>query len=111
MRRPRTGLPVFSIRPDDGWCDDPASRHYNKPVRLPFDGSHERLWRDDFVYDLLIVIDHNQDPAVAGRGSAVFIHLQQPDGRATAGCIAFQRNHLLHLLQGWSRRTRLIVPG
>lgn len=110
MTRPRTALPVYAIKPDDGWCDDPASRDYNKRVHLPFDGSHERLWRDDFVYDLLIVIDHNQDPAVSGRGSAVFIHLQQPDGRATAGCIAFRREHLLHMLQGWTTVTRLVVP-
>lgn len=110
MARPRTGLPVFVIKPDDGWCDDAGSRHYNKPVRLPFAGSHERLWRDDSVYDLLVVLSHNQDPVVAGRGSAVFIHLQQPDGRATAGCIAFRRNHLLHLLQGWTTQTKLVVP-
>jgi L,D-peptidoglycan transpeptidase YkuD (ErfK/YbiS/YcfS/YnhG family) len=110
MARPRTRLPVFAIEPDDGWCDDAGSRHYNKPVRLPFAGSHERLWRDDSVYDLLVVLDHNQDPAVAGRGSAVFIHLQRPDGRATEGCIAFRRNHLMYLLQSWDSRTQLVVP-
>jgi L,D-peptidoglycan transpeptidase YkuD (ErfK/YbiS/YcfS/YnhG family) len=111
MTRPRTRLPVFAIKPEDGWCDDPASSHYNKPVTLPSGSGHERLWRDDSVYDLLIVTDHNQDPAVSGRGSAIFVHLQRPDGRATEGCIAFRRNHLLHLIQTWSVDTRIVVPG
>jgi L,D-peptidoglycan transpeptidase YkuD (ErfK/YbiS/YcfS/YnhG family) len=109
LMRPRTGLPVFRIRPDSGWCDDPASLHYNQPVRLPVDESHERLWREDGVYDLVVVIGHNDSPPVAGRGSAVFIHVQRPDKGATQGCIAFDRSKLLHMLETWSTSTSLFV--
>ncbi len=96
--RPITGLPVRKILPDSGWCDDPASRDYNKPVHLPYAHSHEKLWRSDHVYDLIVVLGHNDNPAVRGKGSAVFMHLSRPDGSATQGCIALRLNHLRQVL-------------
>ncbi|MFO1152572.1 MAG: L,D-transpeptidase family protein [Rhodospirillales bacterium] len=100
---PATGLPRQPIRPDDGWCDDPADAAYNRPVTLPYPGRHERLWRDDGLYDVIVVIGHNDDPVVAGAGSAVFIHVVAPDGAPTAGaptagCIALALPDLLALL-------------
>ena len=59
---PATGLPRRPLRPDDGWCDDPASSSYNQPVKLPFPASHERLWREDGLYDLVVVVGYNDDP-------------------------------------------------
>jgi L,D-peptidoglycan transpeptidase YkuD (ErfK/YbiS/YcfS/YnhG family) len=111
LMRPRTGLPVVPIRPDSGWCDDPGSAHYNRPVRLPIQQSHEMLWREDGVYDLVVVIGHNDRPPVPGYGSAVFIHVQQPDRRPTQGCIAFDRSSLLHMLEMWNTRTKLLIPA
>ncbi|MEM7633234.1 MAG: L,D-transpeptidase family protein [Pseudomonadota bacterium] len=96
--RPITGLPVEPIRHDAGWCDDPASRHYNRPVRLPCPDSHERLWRDDHLYDLVVVLGHNDTPPVPGMGSAIFMHLRAPGGTPTQGCIALQQNHLRQVL-------------
>lgn len=96
--RPVTGLPVKPILPGSGWCDDPASRHYNRPVRLPCPHSHEKLWRDDHLYDMVVVLGHNDTPPVAGRGSAVFMHLRAPGGTPTQGCIGLQQNHLRHVL-------------
>ncbi len=96
--RPITGLPVERIRPDSGWCDDPASRDYNKPVQLPYAHRHEKLWRTDHVYDLIVVLGHNDNPAVPGKGSAVFMHLNRPDGSATQGCIALRHSHLCQVL-------------
>ncbi len=84
---PVSGLPVAPIRPDDGWCDDPDDPAYNQPVRLPYPGRHERLWRDDALYDLVIVLGYNDAPVVPGRGSAIFLHLARPDGGPTDGCI------------------------
>src|SRR3974390_1228789 len=49
-----TGLPSSPIEPRDGWCDDPADPSYNRPVRLPYAASAERLWREDALYDLLV---------------------------------------------------------
>jgi L,D-peptidoglycan transpeptidase YkuD (ErfK/YbiS/YcfS/YnhG family) len=96
--RPATRLPAEAIRPDDGWCDDPAHVDYNQPVRLPHPASAERLWREDHLYDLLVVLGHNDDPVIAGAGSAIFLHLARPDLAPTEGCIAIARAELLRLL-------------
>jgi L,D-peptidoglycan transpeptidase YkuD (ErfK/YbiS/YcfS/YnhG family) len=109
MLRPRTALPVHAISPDDGWCDDPRSAQYNKPVRLPCRFSHERLWRDDHLYDLILVMGHNDDPPVRGRGSAVFIHLRAADGGPTQGCIAFAKRDLLYLLSLVDQHTTVLI--
>ena len=97
--RPRTRLPVRPIAPDDGWCDAPADRNYNRPVRHPYPASAERLWREDGLYDLVVVLSHNVRPRVRGAGSAVFVHLARPGYRPTEGCIAMQREHLVRLLE------------
>lgn len=96
---PVTRLPIDAIRPDDGWCDDPADPAYNRPVRLPYPAGHEILWREDGVYDLILVIGHNDDPPAPGAGSAVFVHLTRPDGAPTAGCVALAAADLLALLK------------
>lgn len=96
--RPATRLPARAIRPDDGWCDDPADRRYNRPVRLPLAASHERLRRDDRLYDLVVVIDHNLCPRVKGRGSAVFIHVARPGLTPTEGCVALALPDLRRLV-------------
>ncbi len=122
LPRPPTGLPVFEIRPDDGWCDDPASPDYNRPVRLPIvrsarvDARHaascERLWRDDGLYDVLIVAGYNDDPVIAGAGSAIFVHVAAPGGGPTEGCVALEKPDLLRLLRELGPESRLIVePG
>lgn len=98
LNRPVTGLPAEAIRADDGWCDDPRSPSYNRPVRPPFAASHEKLWRDDALYDLVAVIGHNDDPPVPGRGSAIFLHVAKPDWGPTEGCVALTRDDLLRLL-------------
>lgn len=86
--RPRAAVPVQPLAPDDGWCDDPAHSDYNRPVRLPHPARHERLWRADAVYDIVAVLGWNDDPVVARRGSAIFLHLAGPDWAPTEGCIA-----------------------
>jgi len=95
---PRTGLPVAALTPQDGWCDAPEDPAYNRPVRLPYPASAEQLWREDRVYDLIVILGHNDDPPVSPMGSAIFLHLIQPDGSPTAGCVAIQREDMLDLL-------------
>ncbi|HEY7900454.1 MAG TPA: L,D-transpeptidase family protein [Caulobacteraceae bacterium] len=96
---PRTRLPMRRLEPDDGWCDAPGDLAYNRPVRLPYGASAEALWRDDRLYDLLVVLGYNDDPVVAGAGSAIFLHLARPDFGPTQGCVALGAADLLHVLE------------
>lgn len=96
---PLTALPVRPIAPDDGWCDAPDDPAYNRPVKLPYTASHERLWRDDAIYDLVVVLGHNDDPPIPGLGSAIFLHLARPDFSPTQGCVAVAREDLEALLR------------
>ncbi len=96
---PTTALPVAVIEKDDGWCDAPAHADYNRPVRLPHPAHVEHLWRDDAIYDVIVVIGHNDDPVVPGAGSAVFVHIARHGFAPTAGCIALARHDLLDLLK------------
>jgi L,D-peptidoglycan transpeptidase YkuD (ErfK/YbiS/YcfS/YnhG family) len=107
--RPRTMLPVRAIRPEDAWCEDPSSRHYNQPLRLDRGDEGDRLTRDDRLYDFIIEIDHNRLPRVAGRGSAVFLHLARQDFSPTAGCVSMTPSAMLRLLERLSPQTRILI--
>ena len=96
--RPRTKLPLHAIRTNDGWCDDPADRNYNRLIKLPSRRSAEGLRRADPLYDLVLVLGYNDRPRVRGRGSAIFVHLARPGYTPTDGCIALTRRDLMMLL-------------
>ncbi|HET7848543.1 MAG TPA: L,D-transpeptidase family protein [Pseudolabrys sp.] len=107
--RPRTLLPARRIRPDDGWCENPADRHYNQPIRIADGSNADRLARADALYDFVIEIDHNTRPRVAGRGSAVFIHVARDRFEPTAGCVALSASALRRLLERLGPRTKIII--
>ncbi len=98
-------LPAAAIRADDGWCDQAWHPAYNRPVRLPFAAGHERMRRDDRLYDRVVVIDWNVVSRRQGRGSAIFLHLAKPGYQPTEGCIAVSRRTMDWLLPRMSRRT------
>lgn len=107
--RPLTLLPVRAIRPEDAWCEDLHSRHYNQPIRLDRDHGGDRLRRDDHLYDFIIEIDHNTCPRVAGLGSAVFLHLARQDFSPTAGCVSMTKSAMLRLLRRLGPQTRIVI--
>jgi L,D-peptidoglycan transpeptidase YkuD (ErfK/YbiS/YcfS/YnhG family) len=107
--RPPTSLPVRRIGPDLAWCEDAADRRYNRPFRRSANEPGDRLWRDDHLYDLIIEIDHNTRPRVAGRGSAVFLHVARPDRGPTAGCVAMRKGALRWLLGRVSPKSRIHI--
>lgn len=97
-KAPVTGLPVRAIGREDGWSDDPADPRYNRRVVLPSRFHAEALWRRDGLYDVLAVIGANDDPVVAGGGSAIFLHIARADYGGTDGCVAIARADLLRVL-------------
>jgi L,D-peptidoglycan transpeptidase YkuD (ErfK/YbiS/YcfS/YnhG family) len=107
--RPATLLPARPIKADDGWCEDPLDRRYNKPVKLAPASKADRLRRADALYDFIVEIDHNPRPRVAGRGSAVFIHVARAGFAPTAGCVALKIGALRRLLARVGPRSRIVV--
>lgn len=97
--RPAGALPAEPIAPGDGWCDDQAHADYNRPVRLPHPARHERLWREDAVYDVVGVLGWNDAPVRRGRGSAIFLHVARPGLAPTEGCVALPEKDLRRLLE------------
>lgn len=98
VETPRTGLPLSTIKANNGWCDAPADSNYNRLVQHPYPASAERLWREDHRYDLIVVLGHNDNPVVPGAGSAIFIHIAAEDFRPTEGCIALREEDLLAVM-------------
>lgn len=90
-------LPWRWLRPSDGWSDGVDDPAYNRPVRHPHGFSAEKLWREDELYDVIVVLGHNDDPVVPGAGSAIFWHCWR-DGAATEGCVAIAKAEMLALL-------------
>ena len=114
ISKPETGLPAREISPRDGWCDDPGHADYNRLITLATDRAaaeprHEKLWRDDHLYDLVVEIGHNDDPPRAGLGSAVFIHVAASDFTQTEGCVAITLKDLLAILKDCDTGTAIRI--
>jgi L,D-peptidoglycan transpeptidase YkuD (ErfK/YbiS/YcfS/YnhG family) len=108
---PKVRLPARPIGEHDGWCDDPRSPAYNRLVRIPNEWSHERMWREDGLYDLMVVVGYNDDPPEGEWGSAIFLHIARDDMGPTRGCVAFARDDLLELVSLIGPATRLRIPS
>ncbi len=110
MAKPNTMLPVQAIAEDDGWCDGADDTNYNQPVKLPYPASAENLWREDHVYDLIVVVGYNDNPVVPGKGSAIFLHLVRPDFSPTEGCVALVPADLLAIVAQLKPGDCLSIP-
>lgn len=98
LSAPKTRLPVAPLSPDDIWCDDKTHPLYNQQVKQPFPATHEELWREDRLYDIVGVLDYNLTPAVPGVGSCIFLHVAREGYAPTAGCVALALPDLITLL-------------
>jgi len=107
--RPRTFLAARAIGAADAWCEDQNDRHYNRPIRVARDHGGGRLTRRDHLYDFIVETDHNTRPRIAGRGSAVFLHLARDNFGPTAGCVAMTKSAMLRLLRRLGPRTRIVI--
>jgi L,D-peptidoglycan transpeptidase YkuD (ErfK/YbiS/YcfS/YnhG family) len=109
LATPETGLAPIVLAPESGWSDDVADPLYNRAVPLPHPYRHERLWREDGLYDLIVPLGYNDDPPVPGLGSAIFLHCARPDYGPTEGCVAVARDDLVALLVGCGPTTRIAI--
>jgi L,D-peptidoglycan transpeptidase YkuD (ErfK/YbiS/YcfS/YnhG family) len=108
--RIKTALPLKSLKAWHGWCDSPSDGNYNREVCYPYKASAEALWRDDRLYDCIIVLDYNICPRVRGKGSAIFMHVARPGFLPTEGCIAMRKSDLRTLLTHLPSNASIIVP-
>ncbi len=108
---PETGLETKPLAETDGWCDAPEDPAYNQHVALPYAASHEEMWRDDPLYDIVVVLGHNDDPPVPGHGSAIFMHVAREGYLPTEGCVALKREDLEQVLATVSQGDAITFRG
>jgi L,D-peptidoglycan transpeptidase YkuD (ErfK/YbiS/YcfS/YnhG family) len=104
-----TSIKKKKIKKNIGWCDDPVSNSYNKEIKLPSRFSHEKLYRKDNLYDLILVLNYNINPIIKNKGSAIFIHITRKNYEPTAGCIALKKRDLVELLKNIKRNTKIKI--
>ena len=104
-----TPIKKIKIKKNMGWCDDPKSIHYNKQIELPSKFSHEKLYRNDNLYDLILVLNYNTNPIVKNKGSAIFLHIANDSYKKTKGCIALKKDDLIQLISKISEKTKIKI--
>ena len=104
-----TKLKIIIIKKNMGWCDDPKSNHYNKLVKLPFAYNHEKLFKKENIYDIIIVLNYNMNPVKKNRGSAIFIHVAKNNFKKTEGCVAIKKQNLIKLIKEISPETKVKI--
>ena len=106
---PRVRLKCIQIKPRMGWCDDVnSSKKYNMLININEKVHHEKLYRKDYKYNLLIPIRYNFKKRIIGKGSCIFIHLTK-NYQPTAGCIALQEKDFLIMLKIINKNTRIKI--
>jgi L,D-peptidoglycan transpeptidase YkuD (ErfK/YbiS/YcfS/YnhG family) len=107
--KPESPFETVALKPEDGWCDASEDPNYNKEVLMPYPASAENLWREDEVYDVIVVLGWNDNPPVPGKGSAIFMHVARSNYSPTAGCIALALPDLLVVLKNLSTDSMVVV--
>jgi len=109
IKKIQTSLRKVKIKRNMGWCDDPRSNKYNKPIRFPFNFSAEKLFKSKSIYDILIVLNYNTRPVIKNKGSAIFLHLAQKNYKSTEGCIAVSKKDMRTLLKFIKKNTKIYI--
>jgi L,D-peptidoglycan transpeptidase YkuD (ErfK/YbiS/YcfS/YnhG family) len=109
VRRPDCPFPARPISHKHGWSEDPEDPAYNQLVELPHGRTVDRLWRDDHIYDVIVVLGYNDRPPLPGRGSAIFLHVSRPNYSPTLGCVAMSLDDLMRLIETIQEDTQVCV--
>ncbi len=109
IKKIKTLIKKIKIKKNMGWCDDPSSRFYNKLINLPTKYTHEKLYRNDSLYDLIVVLSYNTNPIIKNKGSAIFIHIAKNSYKKTKGCIALKKEHLIEIISKIKKNTKIKI--
>ena len=108
VKKPTTKISTKIIKKNMGWCDDVTSKFYNKEMKINKNIKHEKLYRNDNVYDYLIVINYNTKKIKPAKGSAIFLHLTK-NYKKTLGCVAVKKKDFLIILKLITKNTRIKI--
>ena len=109
LKKINSKIKLHEINKNFAWCDDPLSKKYNQLIKLPTKYRHEKLYRKDNIYDLILVLTYNMKPIIKNKGSAIFIHIAKKDYKSTAGCIALKKADLIILTKKIKKNTKIII--
>ena len=104
----KSNIKKIIIKKNMGWCDDPSSKYYNRLIKVSKKLKHEKLFRKDYKYDLLIPIKYNFKKRVLGKGSCIFLHLTK-NYKPTAGCIALNKKDFMVMLKLINSKTKIKI--
>ena len=108
FKNPETKIKKIAIKKSMGWCDDVNNKNYNQLIKVNKNIKHEKLYRRNNIYDLLILINYNTKKIKINKGSAIFIHLTN-NYKRTLGCIALKKNDLLTILKLINKKTKIRI--
>ena len=111
IRNIKSKVKKIEIKKNMGWCDDPRSKEYNKIVKLPSVYSHEKLYKKENVYDIIIVLNYNMHPIIKNKGSAIFIHVAKKNYKKTEGCVAVEKKRLLKIIKELKKNTEVRIEN
>ncbi len=109
VKKIKTKLKKIIIKKNMGWCNDIESNQYNKLIRLPSSYSHEKLYKKENIYDIILVLNYNMNPIIKNKGSAIFIHVSKKNYKGTEGCVALKKIHLIKVLGGLKKNTAVRI--
>ena len=104
-----TNIKKIKIKKNMGWCDDSSSKRYNQLIRVPTKFSHEKLYRKDGIYDIIVVLNYNMNPVIKKKGSAIFMHIAKKNYSKTLGCIGLKKNDLLEILNKVKKNNKIKI--
>lgn len=107
----RSRCGIIPIHEKQGWCDAVGDRNYNKPVKLPYKASCEKMMREDELYDVVVVLDYNIRRKMKRGGSAIFFHIANEEYKPTKGCVGVSKADMQYLLKHMDKKCTMVVEG
>tara|TARA_B100000989_G_scaffold156846_1_gene117137 strand:+ start:47 stop:547 length:501 start_codon:yes stop_codon:yes gene_type:complete len=109
IKKIHSKLKKIIMKKNMGWCHDPKSKDYNKLIKLPSNYKHEKLFKRENIYDIVLVLNYNMHPIKKNKGSAIFIHIAKKKFKKTQGCIAVKKNALIEILKDVKINTKVKI--